>query len=35
VQDRLAGTIARPDGELVPGPDTRWIGRRHPAHLAR
>jgi IS30 family transposase len=29
VQDRLAGTIARPDGELVPGPDTRWIGRRH------
>src|SRR5437867_3242648 len=29
VQDRLAGTIARPDGELVPGPATRWIGRRH------
>ena len=29
VQDRLAGTIARPDGELVPGPDARWIGRRH------
>ena len=29
VQDRLAGTIARPDGELVPGPDVRWIGRRH------
>ena len=29
VQDRLAGTITRPDGELVPGPDTRWIGRRH------
>jgi IS30 family transposase len=29
VQDRLAGAIARPDGELVPGPDTRWIGRRH------
>src|SRR5881409_341098 len=23
VQDRLAGTIARPDGELVPGPATR------------
>jgi len=29
VQDRLAGTITRPDGEPVPGPDTRWIGRRH------
>jgi IS30 family transposase len=29
VQDRLAGTIARPNGELVPGPDVRWIGRRH------
>jgi len=29
VQDRLAGTIARPDGELVPGPAVRWIGRRH------
>jgi len=29
VQDRLAGKIARPDGELVPGPDVRFIGRRH------
>jgi IS30 family transposase len=29
VQDRLAGTIARPDGGAVPGPDVRWIGRRH------
>ncbi len=29
VQDRLAGTITRPEGEPVPGPDTRWIGRRH------
>jgi hypothetical protein len=29
VQDRLAGVIARLDGELVPGPDVRWIGRRH------
>src|SRR5947207_9591640 len=29
VQDRLAGTIARPDGELVAGPDARFIGRRH------
>lgn len=29
VQDRLAGVIARPDGEVVSGPDVRWIGRRH------
>ena len=29
VQDRLAGVITRPDGELVPGPEVRWIGRRH------
>ena len=29
VQDRLAGAITRPDGEAVPGPDVRWIGRRH------
>jgi IS30 family transposase len=29
VQDRLAGTIRRPDGTEVPGPDVRWIGRRH------
>ena len=29
VQDRLAGTIARPAGGAVPGPDVRWIGRRH------
>ena len=29
VQDRLSGTIARPDGEPVPGPDVRFIGRRH------
>jgi IS30 family transposase len=29
VQDRLAGKIARPGGELVAGPDVRWIGRRH------
>jgi IS30 family transposase len=29
VQDRLAGLIARPDGQLVPGPDVRFIGRRH------
>jgi hypothetical protein len=29
VQDRLAGAITRPDGELVAGPEVRWIGRRH------
>jgi IS30 family transposase len=29
VQDRLAGTITRPDAVAVPGPDVRWIGRRH------
>ena len=29
MQDRLAGRIARPDGELVPGPDVRFIGRPH------
>jgi hypothetical protein len=29
VQDRLAGVIAAPDGTAVPGPDVRWIGRRH------
>jgi transposase, IS30 family len=29
VEERLAGVIARSDGEPVPGPDVRWIGRRH------
>jgi len=29
VQDRLAGTIARPDGVPVPGPDVAFNGRRH------
>jgi IS30 family transposase len=29
VQDRLAGTVARPDGEPVPGPSVQFIGRRH------
>jgi IS30 family transposase len=29
VQDRLAGAVARPDGELVPGPTVQFIGRRH------
>ncbi len=31
VQDRLAGMIATADGAAVPGPDVRWIGRRHGA----
>src|SRR5919204_6729228 len=29
VQDRLAGLITAPDGAAVPGPEVRWIGRRH------
>ena len=29
VQDRLAGTITSPGGTAVPGPEVRWIGRRH------
>jgi IS30 family transposase len=29
VQDRLAGVIRAPDGRPVPGPATRFIGRRH------
>jgi IS30 family transposase len=29
VQDRLAGVITAPDGIAVPGPDVRFIGRRH------
>ena len=29
VQDRLAGAIARTDGELVRGPEVQFIGRRH------
>jgi transposase, IS30 family len=29
VQQRLAGEITRPDGAAVPGPQVRWIGRRH------
>ncbi len=28
VQDRLAGEICTPDGKPVPGPQTRWNGRR-------
>ena len=29
VQNRLAGEIKHPDGQFVPGPETRFIGRRH------
>jgi IS30 family transposase len=29
VQDRLAGVITGADGTVVPGPQVRWIGRRH------
>src|SRR3954447_15275570 len=29
VRERLAGEIAAPDGTSVPGPQVRWIGRRH------
>ncbi len=29
VQDRLAGDVERSNGELVPGPEVRFIGRRH------
>ncbi len=29
VQDRLAGIITAADGTRVPGPEVRWIGRRH------
>jgi hypothetical protein len=28
VQERLAGAIARPEGEPVEGPEARWVGRR-------
>src|SRR5436189_5699737 len=29
VQDRLAGSVERPDGTRVAGPEVRWAGRRH------
>jgi IS30 family transposase len=29
VQDRLSGSIVRPDGEPFPGPDVAFVGRRH------
>jgi IS30 family transposase len=29
VQDRLGGKVTASDGATLPGPDVRWIGRRH------
>jgi len=29
VQDRLSGKIERPDGQVVPGPEVKFVGRRH------
>ena len=29
MQDRLSGTVARPDGSVVADPEVRWVGRRH------
>jgi IS30 family transposase len=29
VQDRLSGKVERPDGTPVPGPEVKFIGRRH------
>lgn len=29
VQDRLRGMVKSPEGTAVPGPDVRWVGRRH------
>ncbi|MGH2908354.1 MAG: IS30 family transposase [Solirubrobacteraceae bacterium] len=29
VQERLSGTVRRPDGGEVAGPEVRWAGRRH------
>ena len=34
VQDRLAGTIIRPDGAAVPGPDVRWATSWSPEQIA-
>jgi IS30 family transposase len=35
VQDRLAGKIAKPSGEVVAGPKVPWIGRRHGRRVDR
>jgi IS30 family transposase len=29
VQDRLAGAVQRPGGDVVAGPQAAWVGRRH------
>jgi IS30 family transposase len=29
VQDRLSGKIERPDGQVVPGPEVKFVSRRH------
>ena len=29
VQKRLAGEVKAPDGGLLPGPQVKWVGRRH------
>ena len=35
VQDRLSGQIARPDGELIVGPEVKFKGRRHGSRADR
>jgi IS30 family transposase len=35
VENRLAGSIARPNGDLVTGPEVRFIGRRHGRRVDR
>jgi len=35
VQERLAGMLTAPDGTTVPGPQVRWIGRRHGRRIDR
>lgn len=35
VQDRLAGVIAAPSGDAVPGPPVPWKGRRHGRRQSR
>jgi IS30 family transposase len=35
VEERLAGTVAAPDGAVVAGPSVPWTGRRHGQRKAR
>ena len=35
VEERLAGTVAAPDGAIVAGPMVSWSGRRHGQRKAR